>query len=257
MARLVLVGGGRMGEALLGGLLSAGWADATELCVVEKLADRRSEYEKRFPGVVVVAEPLAADGAVVAVKPDDVPADAPLVTVASGGCCRSPRASRSSGWSVRLAPASCRAARCRTRRRSSAWGGRDRAGHVGIRGRSRLGRGHPRRRRHGRPRQRVVARRRHRAVWIRPGLCVPCGRGAHRRRRARRAAARREHVLASRRCSEPAGCSPRPATRPRRFVPPLRRPVARPRPDCVRSKRPACARRSSTQSPPPPSALAS
>jgi pyrroline-5-carboxylate reductase len=74
MARLVLVGGGRMGEALLGGLLSAGWAGPTELCVVEKLADRRSELDKRFPGVVVVAEPLAADGAVVAVKPDDVPA---------------------------------------------------------------------------------------------------------------------------------------------------------------------------------------
>jgi pyrroline-5-carboxylate reductase len=63
-----------MGEALLGGLLAAGWAEAKDLAVVEKLEPRRKELEAAFPGVTVTAEPLAAEGVVVAVKPDDVDA---------------------------------------------------------------------------------------------------------------------------------------------------------------------------------------
>lgn len=71
--RLVVLGGGRMGEALVGGLLSAGWAPVGDLLVVEKLAGRRDELAARFPGLAVAAEPgpEPADGAVVAVKPDD------------------------------------------------------------------------------------------------------------------------------------------------------------------------------------------
>ena len=72
--RLTVVGGGRMGEALLAGLLAAGWAPASELAVVEKADARRRELEQRFAGVSVAAEPSAADGAVIAVKPDDVEA---------------------------------------------------------------------------------------------------------------------------------------------------------------------------------------
>lgn len=71
-ASLVIVGGGRMGEALLSGLLSSGWAKADELAIVEKLAARRSELAERFPGVAVVDQPPTAEGAVVAVKPADV-----------------------------------------------------------------------------------------------------------------------------------------------------------------------------------------
>jgi pyrroline-5-carboxylate reductase len=70
--KLTLVGGGRMGEALLGGLLAAGWADKTELAVVEKLPARRDELVERFPGVAVLDSPVKTDGAVVAVKPGDV-----------------------------------------------------------------------------------------------------------------------------------------------------------------------------------------
>jgi pyrroline-5-carboxylate reductase len=70
--RLALLGGGRMGEALLGGLVAAGWAAPDELAVVEKLEARRKELEAAHPGVTVVAEPIEADGVVVAVKPDDV-----------------------------------------------------------------------------------------------------------------------------------------------------------------------------------------
>lgn len=71
---LVIVGGGRMGEALLGGLIASGWAEATDLAVVEPVAARRDELAKRFDGVTVSAEPVAANGAVVAVKPGDVAA---------------------------------------------------------------------------------------------------------------------------------------------------------------------------------------
>ncbi|HYD10586.1 MAG TPA: NAD(P)-binding domain-containing protein, partial [Acidimicrobiales bacterium] len=71
MTKLLIVGGGRMGEALLGGLLAAGWDD---LGVVEKVDVRRSELAARFPSVSVVADVAPADGAVIAVKPGDVPA---------------------------------------------------------------------------------------------------------------------------------------------------------------------------------------
>src|SRR5262249_59561347 len=50
--RLVVVGGGRMGEALVAGLLAAGW-DATDLAVVEKLAVRRAALAET-PGLVGV-----------------------------------------------------------------------------------------------------------------------------------------------------------------------------------------------------------
>ncbi len=71
MPRLVLVGGGRMGEALLGGLLASGFGD---LAVVEKVAGRRDELADRFPDVTVTDEPVDAEGTVVAVKPDDAEA---------------------------------------------------------------------------------------------------------------------------------------------------------------------------------------
>ncbi|MEA3019023.1 MAG: pyrroline-5-carboxylate reductase [Actinomycetota bacterium] len=58
-----------MGEALLGGLLAAGWND---LGVVEKIGDRRAALASRFPGVEVLADIAPTDGAVIAVKPNDV-----------------------------------------------------------------------------------------------------------------------------------------------------------------------------------------
>ena len=70
--KLTVVGGGRMGEALVAGLLAAGWGAATQIAVVEKVEARRRELAERFAGLVVTDEVPAADGAVVAVKPDDV-----------------------------------------------------------------------------------------------------------------------------------------------------------------------------------------
>jgi pyrroline-5-carboxylate reductase len=82
---LLVVGGGKMGSALLGGLLASGWAPADEVVVIEPLAARRDELTDQFPGVRVVDVPEpdllhdSADrlaGAVLAVKPD----------VADGAC---------------------------------------------------------------------------------------------------------------------------------------------------------------------------
>src|SRR5512143_1957185 len=67
-----------MGEALVAGLVSAGWAAPDELAVVEKLAARRDALQTTHPGVVVVDDLAALDGspdaAVIAVKPGDVSA---------------------------------------------------------------------------------------------------------------------------------------------------------------------------------------
>ncbi|MCU1353131.1 MAG: proC [Acidimicrobiales bacterium] len=76
MTDLVLIGGGRMGEALLAGLIEGGWAAPEALAVMEPVAARRKELEQRYPGVTVAEAPVPADGAVLAVKPGDVPAAA-------------------------------------------------------------------------------------------------------------------------------------------------------------------------------------
>jgi pyrroline-5-carboxylate reductase len=64
-----------MGEALVSGLLDAGWTPET-LSVAEIDPERRRSLEARFPGVRIVPSPAWAvpdtDVVVVAVKPDDV-----------------------------------------------------------------------------------------------------------------------------------------------------------------------------------------
>ncbi len=75
MVRVAILGGGRMGAALLGGLLESGW-DAAGLSVAEADPERRHEIEKAHPDVRVVPSAAwavaDADVAVVAVKPGDV-----------------------------------------------------------------------------------------------------------------------------------------------------------------------------------------
>jgi pyrroline-5-carboxylate reductase len=77
---LLIVGGGKMGEALLGGLLASGTA-AAELGVVEVFAKRREELARAY-GVAVHDAPVEADAAVLAVKPNDVQAAARAVAQA-------------------------------------------------------------------------------------------------------------------------------------------------------------------------------
>ena len=85
-APLLVVGGGRMGEALVAGLLAGGWGGPADVVVVEKSESRRSVLAQRFEGLAVRAEPLAADGAVIAVKPGD--AEAACREVAQAGVAR-------------------------------------------------------------------------------------------------------------------------------------------------------------------------
>lgn len=69
--KLQTIGGGKMGQALVGGLLEAGWAEPSSLTVVEVLADQRDRLAASLPGVNVVADPLTEPGVdtLLAVKP--------------------------------------------------------------------------------------------------------------------------------------------------------------------------------------------
>ena len=75
----MVVGGGKMGEALVGGLLRSGWVQPAGVTIVETDPDRRAQLGERYPGVRVIdtlGEPSdrggpPLGGAIVAVKPVD------------------------------------------------------------------------------------------------------------------------------------------------------------------------------------------
>jgi pyrroline-5-carboxylate reductase len=69
---LVIVGGGNMGAALLGGLLAADGADPAGFAVVEALPARRAQLAEEFPGVAIEATTPPCSAALIAVKPGDV-----------------------------------------------------------------------------------------------------------------------------------------------------------------------------------------
>jgi pyrroline-5-carboxylate reductase len=66
---LLIVGGGKMGEALLGGLLAAG---RTGLGMVEIVPASRERLAEKYPEVAVLDAPQATQGALLAVKPQYV-----------------------------------------------------------------------------------------------------------------------------------------------------------------------------------------
>jgi pyrroline-5-carboxylate reductase len=85
VSNLLIVGGGKMGAALLGGLLNQGTYASSSVVVIEPVAERRLELEEMYPGVRTVGAPepglldsgdgnvgegAALPGAVLAVKPD-------------------------------------------------------------------------------------------------------------------------------------------------------------------------------------------
>lgn len=73
MTRIAVIGGGRIGEALIAGLLEAGHA-VRDLVVAEKSEPRAKEIATDF-GVLTASVADAAEGAdviVLAVKPADV-----------------------------------------------------------------------------------------------------------------------------------------------------------------------------------------
>jgi pyrroline-5-carboxylate reductase len=80
---VVMIGGGNMGAALLGGMIESGRFRAESLAVVERLDVRRDALTTMFPGVLIAEEIPSASAAVIAVKPNDVP-DAVASAVAAG-----------------------------------------------------------------------------------------------------------------------------------------------------------------------------
>lgn len=77
--KLLVAGGGKMGTAMVGGLLARGWGTAAEIAVVEPSAARRRALEDVHPGLVVLPSlaggeaappPAGVQDALLAVKPD-------------------------------------------------------------------------------------------------------------------------------------------------------------------------------------------
>jgi pyrroline-5-carboxylate reductase len=81
--KLLVVGGGRMGSALVSGLLASGWARAEEIAVSEPDGAVRERLAAAHPGLVVLEGPSAADGAVLAVKPEI--AEVAMAAASAGG----------------------------------------------------------------------------------------------------------------------------------------------------------------------------
>jgi len=84
--RLLLVGGGKMGSALLTGLLAADWAPIGDLVVSEVDPVQLARLEAAHPGLEVVAGPVEAEDVLLAVKPDV--AEPVLLTLAANGARR-------------------------------------------------------------------------------------------------------------------------------------------------------------------------
>ena len=68
--KLVVVGGGKMGSALVAGLITGGWAPLADLAVSEPDEAQRQRLADAHPGLLVAEGPLPAGDAVLAVKPD-------------------------------------------------------------------------------------------------------------------------------------------------------------------------------------------
>src|ERR1700689_1066045 len=79
---LLIVGGGKMGSALLGGLLTSGWVTPEQVAVSETSAERREELEQEFPGIRVIDAPeapvSATDAAAHPATPTPPPPEAPV-----------------------------------------------------------------------------------------------------------------------------------------------------------------------------------
>jgi len=73
--RIAIIGGGRIGEALLSGLLSSGWRSREEIVVTSRNETRVAELRERHGVEATTSNPDAVRGAelvVLAVKPQDI-----------------------------------------------------------------------------------------------------------------------------------------------------------------------------------------
>lgn len=80
--KLQVIGGGKMAQALLGGLIAANWAQVQHMHVVEPVAQTRVLLANRHPQLSIGTEPISKTDAVIAVKPDVVPAVLPALAQA-------------------------------------------------------------------------------------------------------------------------------------------------------------------------------
>ena len=78
--KLCVAGGGKMAEALIGGLLRTQWATAPEIGVIEIVEERRQHLQNAFPGIVVApscteacqGDSFDVSDVLIAVKPQHV-----------------------------------------------------------------------------------------------------------------------------------------------------------------------------------------
>lgn len=81
--KLQFIGGGKMAEALLGGMIATGWAAADEIHVVEPSAERQAILSDAHPSLSIGDAPVAGVDAVLAVKPQIAPEVFPGLAAAS------------------------------------------------------------------------------------------------------------------------------------------------------------------------------
>ena len=185
MPKLQVIGGGKMGEALLAGLRRRRVGARGELRVVERLPAGPPSWPSGSPASTSAPTWPPAAGHVLAVKPADVDgacralagvgSTAPVLSIAAGVTIARLEAALAPGTPVvRAMP--------NTPALVGAGAAAVAAGSAGRRGRPGLGRGGARRGGHGRAGRRGAARRRDRAVGLGPRLRVPGGRGADRGR---------------------------------------------------------------------------
>lgn len=87
MSKLAIIGGGKMGEALVGGLTQSGWCDPSELVVSEPHAERREHLAKAYSISVTDDTAVAIDGAetvLLAVKPQDMDTVLDMISASIG-----------------------------------------------------------------------------------------------------------------------------------------------------------------------------
>ena len=69
--KLTVIGGGKMGEAFIGGLIKTGWGSPDEITVVEPIPKRREDLERLYEGLVALPEVDQLRDVLLAVKPVD------------------------------------------------------------------------------------------------------------------------------------------------------------------------------------------
>lgn len=72
MLDLIIIGGGKMGQALTQGIISSKSVDPESLGIIEASESGRSILEQMFPEIHILDRPVAARSTLIAVKPGDV-----------------------------------------------------------------------------------------------------------------------------------------------------------------------------------------